>query len=130
MNVRLDYVTNSSSSSFLVAKHKDCTKKDIIEALQPARKMLVDLLKEDCLDDIPDKLRQAIEEDNEQEMASIGIKELANRFYEFGFGEATLNLGDWEVSSGECSNETDEFLDYFLYSCGYLIKNNDLFKIR
>lgn len=43
--------------------------------------MLVDLLKENCLDDIPDQLRRAIKENNEREIESIGIKELANRFY-------------------------------------------------
>lgn len=130
MKERLDYVTNSSSSSFIIAKRRDCTKDILLKILQPTKKKLVECLKENCcMLELPIELENAVEAEQEQKIENIGLEYLADELFEFGFGEAKLELDNWDISARECSNESDQLLDIFLYEYGYLIRSNDYFKI-
>ena len=79
--------------------------------------------------ELPIELENAVEAEQEQKIENIGLEYLADELFEFGFGEAKLELDNWDISARECSNESDQLLDIFLYEYGYLIRSNDYFKI-
>ena len=79
--------------------------------------------------DLPSELEKALEEKQIQKIEDIGLEYLTNELFEFGFGEARLEIDNWDISARECSNESNQLLDIFLYQYGYLIRTDDYFKI-
>jgi len=130
MKIRNDYVTNSSSSSFIIAKHKDCTEKTIYKTLLPVKKELISYLKDEYeYLDIPDELLNAIYKNDDELIGKLGLKFLAHEILESDFGEAAVEIDDWKIFAGQCSNESDDLLETFLYEYGYKINSNEYFKI-
>lgn len=102
MKIRNDFVTNSSSSSFIVAVHKDCTIDEIKDMLNKHR------------NDIHDILEWYDDSDLDCDMA---ISEIANDLISARWGN--MVLGDWTVTSEYGSNEDGELLSNALYDFGY-----------
>lgn len=131
MKIREGFVTNSSSSSFIIAKHKDCTKEMIYDMLSAKRGELVKFLKEnsDYIDDLSEELEAAIEDDEDEKVGELLIKQLTDELFNFEYEDSELKLPDWTVYGGSCSNETDVLIDLFLYESSYLLEDTDYFKI-
>lgn len=102
MKIRTDYVTNSSSSSFIIAMHKDCTIDEVKEMLHRHESDIKNLM--DDLDISP------IEYD-------YSIQEMAEDLISTRWG--CMDLGDWKVASKYGSNEDGELLGCALYDFGY-----------
>lgn len=104
---RLDYVTNSSSSSFIFARKNTCTVEEIRKELS---KHIRDIEFSPYILD---------------EYGSEGecMDAFAEWLYNMASGFDSMQLDDWSVCATECASEDDEFYG-MVYYLGYLATEN------
>lgn len=111
MKKRFGHVTNSSSSSFIIAKNDKCTKEEIKNSILDNKKLIREMF-------------ENFDEDCEEYM----IEEFADDLASSLFGIPDLKLDNWMVGSTTCSSE-DEIDDAFVYEHGCKL-STDNFKIQ
>lgn len=109
MKYRKDYVTNSSSSSYIVAIHKDFSRAEF------------DRFIENNIDEI----ERLIGEYERYYPGGISIAEVIEGIYDVICGSKDMQIDDWSLSCGEASNDSG-IISAFLYNCNY--ENTDHFK--
>lgn len=102
MKVRKDFVTNSSSSSFIIAIHKDCTTQEVRDNVSK------------CKEDARYLLDMFDMEHDDAAVESF-IEEIVGELM-WHYNE--MELGDWKVSAEEYSNEDSE-VGAFIYDYAY-----------
>lgn len=101
MKIRNDYVTNSSSSSYVIAIHKNANIEDEVKKFVLANKEaseVTDYEKEWCCGVTQEKKEKDIQKYLSCELHTTPL----------------LTLGDWKIFSGTADND-DGYIDSFLY---------------
>lgn len=122
MKCRLSHVTNSSSSSFIIARNNKCTSEEVIN-------LIIDKLSDDIKRELEDEwqvkylsgdIKIAVLQKDYDKAVKLIAQELCHRFTSYH----QMKLGDWEVYAESFSNE-DDFYGYLIYEYGYkLVSDN------
>ena len=126
--IRLCHVTNSSSSSFVIARKSDIKESDIVNLII---KKLSDYIKKELksldfydLRYLDDELKVLIIQKDYDKAVKLIAEKLCDRLLDAYY---EMELGDWEVHAEEFGNE-DDFYSRLIYDYGDMIVSDD-FKV-
>lgn len=125
--IRLSFVTNSSSSSFIIAKHKDCTYEEVLELVNKNKKEVKELI-ESFGDDMyfnNEDINSEIENENIDAAIELAVEELARELFKYSDG-SSFKLDDWSLVSEEFSGEDGEFFPSAMYEFGHMLNSEHL----
>ena len=120
--LRQGFVTNSSSSSFIIARNNKCTSEEVIN-------LIIEKLSDDIKRELEDEWQVKYLSDNIkitvlQKDYDKAVKLIAQELYHRFTSYYQMKLGDWEVYAESFSNE-DDFYGYLIYEYGYkLVSDN------
>jgi hypothetical protein len=111
---RFGFVSNSSSSSFIIARTKDCTQKDIETMLRNHLQEVKDFVNGDL--EYCEDSNEFENLNTEEEKIELAIKKLASEFNNLS---KDMTLDNWLVTAEEFGNESGNMLALFVYDCLY-----------
>ena len=115
--IRLGHVTNSSSSSFVIARKSKCTREEVINLI--IEKLYGDIIEEFqnkwMFKYLDDDIKVAIIQKDYNKAVKLIANELCDRLLN---SYSEMDLGDWKVHAEEFGNE-DGFYDRLIYDYGY-----------
>ena len=129
MKIRCDYVTNSSSSSFVIAKHKNCSEKEVKECLYGLRNQIESLLHDyngNLYCDLQSEIKNAYESDKIDVAVNIMIDEITSELLN---PYSSLTLNEWDVYGSRGSSEDGYLFESALYDFGHMI-NTERLKVK
>lgn len=118
MKIRRGFVTNSSSSSFIIARKGNVDKMRLGYELlnQTALNDIVNDFMKDTNSieyfELSQKVKNLIKNKDFDGVKKQLVKEFVDELVQ---RSPDMKLDDWDISIGEASNETDNLLDFFIY---------------
>ena len=117
--IRLCHVTNSSSSSFIIARKNDVKESDVVNLIIDKLSGYIEKELKD-MDNyvakyLDDELKIAIIQKDYDKAVKLIANELCDRLLN---SYSEMDLGDWKVHAEEFGNE-DGFYDRLIYDYGY-----------
>jgi len=100
--IRLSFVTNSSSSSFILAIKNDITREELEE-------IVAKRIKDTQFSSEFDYYDVETEEEAIDKIVSSLLEDL----------KCAMALDNWKVLGGDCSNESEDIFNGFIYQCGF-----------
>lgn len=126
--IRVGFVTNSSSSSFVIARKSDIKESDVVNLIIDK---LSDYIERELknIDDydlkyLDDELKVFIIQKDYDKAVKLIANELCDRLLD---AYSEMELGDWKVHAEEFGNE-DGFYNNLIYSYGNILVS-DNFKV-
>ena len=128
--IRVGFVTNSSSSSFVIARKSDIKESDVVNLIIDK---LSDEIKKELngieyhryiFDYLDDELKVLIIQKDYDKAVKLIANEICDRLLDT---YSEIDLGDWKVHSEEFGNENG-FYDNLIYSYGNVLVS-DNFKV-
>ncbi len=129
MKIRIGFVSNSSSSSFVLAIKKDAKFQDVYAVVKKNREYIKDLFEHCEPKDFYEIEEEAIDPDNITLEQGLDIAEKIIAKDLFNSVKGGMELGDWLVWAGEASNEESDLVSNLIYS-GDIVGGEDIIKIR
>lgn len=106
MKIRSDFVTNSSSSSFIIAKTNRCTEQHIYDGLTVMKSQLA-------------RCYKALDLDDSDEQIEKGLQQLAKELF---YVSPKIVCGDWRIGTVYFYNNFSNGMSFFMYRHGRDIK--------
>lgn len=126
--IRLSYVTNSSSSSFIIARKNNIKESDvvnlIIDKLSDYIERELKNINDYDLKYLDDELKVFIIQNDYDKAVKLIANELCDKLLD---AYSEMELGDWKVHAEEFGNE-DGFYNNLIYSYGNILVS-DNFKV-
>ena len=115
MKCRLSHVTNSSSSSFMLATHDSCKRGDIKTAWNNMRDEIKRMIEYngDYLNFKNKDINDLLKIEDIDQATELAIEELTDNLYDF-VGDNPWVVGYWECEAQEFYDDDGDFLSLFL----------------
>lgn len=116
MKYRQGFVTNSSSSSFILARKDEVNKETLLELIKKQKDAIDEIIScYEYIEDLDIEITQAIEKGDKDRAFDLIAQQVLRKFLNFN---SDLTLDNWKVAGGEVSNESDSLFDLFVYFSG------------
>lgn len=116
MKTRIDFVTNSSSSSFVVAIHNGTTYEELREIVETNRdeiEKIIEQYSDHVHSSESEEFNERVDNKDFAGAAEVAIDLIAERLDDETDGDFVI--GDYSVGCFECDSESSDIVSFFLY---------------